>query len=398
MAIKHLICALLPFVCNGKPKERLFMDKIKDTGSKTFFKQVFDKIRQSNPQGEEEKPLVAIFDMDGTLGSASLLSPVLAYQIRNLMFAFDSDDVDDVFGFALANQDCVPTLINFGMKKSILFKDVVSKIRTTLEKYPLGLNSPTPVLDSDKEEFGAYVSFWQRVAYDHMKDRKHCEYLATTIKHRVLYKMDLTARKTILEFVLNTDLKGKDYDSYQNDFLGTERIRVIRPAVYEEQKALIKALIEQNVTPYVISTTSKFYLKALIHAFQLEIEQDNVFGSATVAEENGVEDLVVVDEDVLRGNGHAANGPGKVDIIQARMKGKIPVFVAGDSMGDFEMLTHVLNEGGFALVQQGKPVDNRLIKLVENTNKDKMVKRAHIQNVDLEVVKWIRDMKGSSKQ
>lgn len=374
------------------------MDKIKDTGSKTFFKQVFDKIRQkSNPQGEEEKPLVAIFDMDGTLGSASLLSPVLAYQIRNLMFAFDSEDVDDVFGFALANQDCVPTLINFGMKKSILFKDVVSKIRTTLEKYPLGLKSPTPVLDSDKEEFGAYVSFWQRVAYDHMKHRKHCEYLATTIKHRVLYKMDLTARKTILEFVLNTDLKGKDYDSYQNDFLGTERIRVIRPAVYEEQKALIKALIEQNVTPYVISTTPKYYLKFLINNFELDINLEHVFGSATLAESDG-KDLTAVDRDVLRGFGHAANGRGKVEIIQARMEGKKPVFVAGDSMGDFEMLTHVLDEGGFALIQQGKPVDDRLIKLVENTNKDKEIKRAHIQNVDLKVVKWIRDMKGSSKQ
>ncbi|CCI47314.1 unnamed protein product [Albugo candida] len=422
MAIKHLIFGLLPFVCNGD-SERDLLNKIKGTGSENFFKGVFK--RSSNDKANK----YAAFAMDYTIVNGSLLLPVLALQVRDFYFAFDHDDVEDVFGFKTAEKKsiCVPKQLKYNERESIPLRDIVSGINDIFFKYQpksksksksksesrskLKLKSRSKsksksklntklkpksktkeLLRNDRQKFGAYVGVWQRAVYEFMEDLSRideCVYLAATVGHRLLYKMALKNQRVLLERVLdNPPKENRMYDFYVDDIVGVQSLPIGLPAVFEEQRALITALVGKSVTPYVISARPKVYSEALVKHFMLAIEPKNVFGSFSKAKEH-TED---VDAVILTGNGIAIYDEGKVNKIKAELEGKTPVFVSGVTIGDFKMFDYVLENGGFALIHQFLPSPSQpvymkyLAQAIEN--KYGKAKRVHIQHVHQEDATW----------
>lgn len=277
-----------------------------------------------------------------------------------------------------------------GQKKSITFDDIVSAIESYFKQY-----NPKSTKEGPNRfklnELGAYIALWMKELYRFMEDdsrKRECAHLLATIGRRLLYKMTLKDQKELLKSVLAKPFNGPMFHEYHHELIGWHPMPIRCPAAYEEQKMLVAALIDKGVTPYVISKMPKLYLEAMIEHSKLKIELQHTFGSITEAEIHGKgEDDVMAD--VLLGKVQAADGEGKMKIIEAKLEGRTADFASGASMSDFEMINHVLKKGGFALLQQDGTLEEELINLVEATNKnDKNIKQAHIQKVNWKGAKW----------
>ncbi|KAL0582796.1 hypothetical protein ABG067_007237 [Albugo candida] len=378
MALKQLIFGLLAFVCI-RGSEKSFMTKIKGTGSEQFFKAFFKEISNDKPHK------FAVFEMNAGLVNGTLEIPVASWQVREFNFAFGHEDVKKSVELQGEDQDQ-----DQGQKKSITFDDIVSAIESYFKQY-----NPKSTKEGPNRfklnELGAYIALWMKELYRFMEDdsrKRECAHLLATIGRRLLYKMTLKDQKELLKSVLAKPFNGPMFHEYHHELIGWHPMPIRCPAAYEEQKMLVAALIDKGVTPYVISKMPKLYLEAMIEHSKLKIELQHTFGSITEAEIHGKgEDDVMAD--VLLGKVQAADGEGKMKIIEAKLEGRTADFASGASMSDFEMINHVLKKGGFALLQQDGTLEEELINLVEATNKnDKNIKQAHIQKVNWEGAKW----------
>nr|CCA28120.1 AlNc14C1222G12839 [Albugo laibachii Nc14] len=372
MAIKNFLLALLPLACG----ESVFDKTMRNSGANTFFERFFQNIEPA-PNG---KCNCAFFDMDGTIISAALISPVFAYQVRKSKFAFTSNSVDEVFGFMTASDQCRPKgqlPMKFGNQEIVVvFETVVFEIKNIFDAREQSENNA--------RYLGGLIAVWDKFAFSYMQhqDRKSkCDYLSTTIRYRLLHGINTKDREKLMLAVLKEEPKRGMYDDYMYDDVVVS-IRTNIPALYEEQKVLINELTARKVKSFVISTTPKEYLDTLITYFNIGINSAHANGSYPILKHHKTMEAAV-----LAGSGHSNHESGKVDTMKwiAKEYGCIFLYASGDSMGDYEMVHEVLEHKGYALIQQGLPLDKNLLDLAKEKSYEG---RVRIQNVNLEEAKW----------
>nr|CCA27587.1 AlNc14C578G12202 [Albugo laibachii Nc14] len=270
MTIKYLLLAISPLLCGGTDTTANFLKSIGDEESKDFYTNVFDEIRKCG-----------VFDMDGTIINNALLSPVLAYQVRKMNFAFSWEHVDLVFGFKSVSEDdrnaCIAQEYTLTDSVKVKFEDLVKGIKDILFKYDAAHGRDS--LDQKViEKLGALIAVWSCVTYSKMKDNNNCNYLASTLKYRLLYKMSLEERKNLIKYVLAHEPKAAGSDKYDDKGIKF-RLRNHSPSAYPQQLAFIKKLKHVQVTPIVISASPKLYLEALNEVLGIGIDSKNLHGS-----------------------------------------------------------------------------------------------------------------------
>ncbi len=100
-------------------------------------------------------------------------------------------------------------------------------------------------------------------------------------------------------------------------------------AVYHEMLDLITALKERNFRVAIVSASHRQIVKSMLKALNLEVDHLIAMETGT---ENGVDSGRIVSWQPCN------YGPGKVINIRNKIR-REPLFVAGDSNGDYEMLT-----------------------------------------------------------
>lgn len=115
MAIKYFIFGLVLFVCtrsNGEEYDQEIKstssgvfngDKlhqtIEDSGSESFFQESLKEIGEDDAIGQTK---CAIFDLFSSIVNPRLLSPVFDQQVRDFIFSFGYEQVQEGFGFRKA--------------------------------------------------------------------------------------------------------------------------------------------------------------------------------------------------------------------------------------------------------------------------------------------------------
>nr|CCA19162.1 AlNc14C65G4610 [Albugo laibachii Nc14] len=323
MAIKQFLLALLPLVC----------------GQQNFFDSVLNYTHH-----HPNSPKCAFFDMDGTITTGALISPVFAYQVRKSKFAFTSNSVDEVFGFMTASDECRPKgqlPMKFGNQEIVVdFETVVLEIKNIFDAPEQSENNA--------RHLGGLIAVWDKFALSYMQhqDRKSkCDYLSTTIRYRLLKGFNEQEQKDIMKAVLN-DRTPRDHDTYNYHGLDVT-IRSNNPKLYEEQREVITRLAFYDVKIHVISTSAKEYLDAVIEHFELtNIPDIRAHGSKPLP--RGGE---TVEAAVLAGRGHYNNGSGKVSTLEEVIEETncLPVLACGDTLGDYEMVENVIHRNGYGL-------------------------------------------------
>lgn len=356
MAIKNLIYELLPFVCFGSPVEE-FYRKIDGTGSKNFFRKVFDKISESKANGDN---VCAFFGMNGGIMNSDLSSLVFAYQVRRFHFAFWAEDVETVFKIQGASEGCaLSDSYILEDKRSVTIHDIARHICEIFTKYNSIDRYEVELAAADKSRLGALIADWVKVIIQHTENNDEipkCRALSTTYKYRLLYKMsNEDQEKLVLEV-----LKKQPNEENSSDF----------PAIYEEQKALVAALKDVGVARLVISTVPKGYLDAIIKHFELDIELEAVFGSHLI--------LRFSPGGVVDGMDSAKEKTTEEIIDSQPCKA---YYASGDIMVDYALLVHIIMLQGFVLFRQQLPLPVDLTCFSNSPS-------VHIQNVELNVAKW----------
>ncbi|CCI42062.1 unnamed protein product [Albugo candida] len=385
MNIKHLIFGLLPLQSYGRydkaeadRTKEAFFDEIKDTGSKPFFDKVFSYIDQLNENNDFV--LRALLDFDGTIATNAFLTTVFEYQVENHRFAFKSkDDIDKVFGFSLVDKkklSCVPTTFKGDMENNVQPTGDFSKIVDLIKKsFATGSLKDGPTTAN-------LIYTWNKQAYVHMKATKGCEYLHHTLQVRLLHNMGEKARETLMRDALAA-AKGKVDPKFVDVKIDgikvTTKLYNNNAIPFTEQVKLLAALGARGVKTCIISATHYAYLKVAIKIFELTGISE-VYGSTP---KDGEE------ENILRGDGVAIAGEGKATLIKEKWNEPSTklVFSAGDSSNDYPMLRHVLEKGGYIVVQSDHAVEDATMKQVLERNN-----KARFQPVNEKQAKWISNL------
>jgi HAD superfamily phosphoserine phosphatase-like hydrolase len=105
-------------------------------------------------------------------------------------------------------------------------------------------------------------------------------------------------------------------------------VKAVEPLpVFEEQKKIIKWLLEQKVEIYVVTASVKWAVEP--GALRLGLNYDNVLGIQTQ-----IKDGIVTDHQ----EGVITYREGKAEAIRKATGGRSPFFASGNTMGDFALL------------------------------------------------------------
>lgn len=392
MAIKCLLFALLPLLCSGNDPKKTFDQLIEGTESKSFFEKVFNKIETN-----KGNIYSAYFDLDSTLISSSMSIPILVAQIRRGLYHFGSEGAAAVFGFTtVKNKECITISHDYKIdggenKVTISFETIVEeilKIFMNHEKIHGKWDETNPrqkTFQIEDANLKVLVAFWSDLAYRRMVGNKECKYLLKTIKQRVLLNMPQHHIDEFIEEAKNVEAKN-EYEEYTyrvSKSSVTIQLRRRRPDAYAEQLALIRKFKELQVVPYIITGNHEMNLLAAIKIHNIGVNPDNIVCSRPTPDLRKTE-ILTKNDALLAGVGYTNTEEAKLKAIQKIEKEKDykPLFATGDSEGDFHMLEHVLNEGGFALIiQKKKPLHSTLMGLIDTP---KYKKRIHIQRFNPE--------------
>lgn len=360
---------ILPFV-SGSDVSEYFWKRTRETGTEKFFTKVNSRARST------KQKKCAFFNMEGTLVDADLASSVFAYQVRMLDFAFVSKDVPTLFGLGPAKGWCTPTVVQWKDADRVVkvdFEILLSEIETMFATYMAMSASERASSGKYQIRLKTLIAVWGNLSLAHMQNEdviEDCRYLSKTFRYRLLYGMSMEKRKEMMENVLR-EKPSQRADSYIYDGISVE-IPTSNPAVYEEQKALLAVLKKAKVISFVISDMATPYLDTLITYYKLDILSEYAQGTFD-------------DKNMLAVDGYTNYGEGKKRTMQDIMKTHscTAFFASGDSIGDYEILQFVLDNGGFVFVQKGLEFDE---KLNFGTGNPESVR---IQEVTVQPPSWI---------
>ncbi|KAL0582289.1 hypothetical protein ABG067_007852, partial [Albugo candida] len=160
---------------------------------------------------------------------------------------------------------------------------------------------------------------------------------------------------------------------------------------FTEQVLLLKALKENGVETYIVTTTHTEYFIYAKDIYEEQLESiTGIYGSGpgtltshyiphnpapgTLLSNYDPHDTApntVQFENVLAGKGYANAGEAKKDTLKNSIDESCTlVYGSGDSSNDYPMLRHVLEKGGYIVVQSDHAVEDATMKQVlERNNK-----------------------------
>ncbi|KAL0589620.1 hypothetical protein ABG067_002169 [Albugo candida] len=359
MNIKHLIFGLLPLQSYGRfdkaeadRTKKEFEKAIAGTGSVNFFDKVFNTI----PNIYDGMQWIATFDLDGTLIDASIIDALLAYQLKINKYAFNKDDFGAVFGYeGVKDKECKPP------KEVSVKREDGSSMRIDFEKIVANINKYfVPGGDYKEDIVQELFARWSYASYLHMKDKKNCNYLMTTIQYRLMYKMEMKVRKDLVKHMFASKKKA----SPEKDTIYTIgesnpqqfNFRTRMSKAFSEQVALIKALRAHNVEVHLNTASHCLYAHGANEELEIGIDPKNVHCSSPVGEKIAWNDPTIKegeagDEGMIQGTGRPNLSRNKAETINQLGKNKKQLIAGGDDwFGDSDMLLGTLKQGGFAVV------------------------------------------------
>lgn len=306
---------------------------------------------KSSPKyNPNEKPYV-VFDFDNTTSFFDVQEQMLIYQLENLEFKVEPDKMYDVLCTEVPKDDFLPEYNSVDGKTlniDIVARDIAKVYKWLYENYEgfgaggtksLSEISKTPeykefitkiryLYDAIGDTFDAAVSYpWVTYLFTGMTKAEVIE-LATK-SHDYWFAYDKWGKKSWTS--------PKDFPS-EAGVVTAEYITSTR--IPEESKDLYQKLTANGFDVYVCSASFIDAIEALAYnpKYGLNVEPGRVYAMMLKTDSEG-RYINEYDYD----NYYQTQGPGKVKTIDKyivpKYNGRGPIFVAGDSQGDYNMMT-----------------------------------------------------------
>ena len=273
----------------------------------------------------------AVFDYDNTTIINDIAQTLLVYQIENLSFAFAPEDFRSVLTVGLEGWD---TVYPGGVTPQGLVDDLV---RDYAELYPLREDPAAfHALDAYKD-FRAKLWYLSYNSGDaHPGSEFSCVWIATLLDGMDEAKVTSLTRESVNHWMEEPQMYRQDWTSPD----GKVSVRVPKGlTLTPEMKGLYKALRDNGFDVYICSASVEAVVEAMAcdPAYGIGLDPENVFGIRLRPTPDGTVHAVA-DSSYAQ-----PYREGKVRCILENMapvhNGRGPVLVAGDSNGDYAMLT-----------------------------------------------------------
>lgn len=285
----------------------------------------------------------AVFDCDNTTVINDIQETLLIFQLENLIFKIDPTEFEDILSTGIHSTD--------NTKLSALISDC-SHDYTYLHSNYIGFNSGGVKSLEQIQLTDAYLDFIVklRFLYSHIYDTfgasscyRWITYLFTGMTPQEVQSL---AKKSF-DYWLSTDKFEVATRTSPLSHPGDAGVVTISYksglALVQEMQDLYKTLMANGIDVYVCSASFRDVVLALIcdDKYGYCCEPDKVYGMRLETDIHGIF-INKFDE-----NFPETHGNGKVDTINTyirpRQGNADPILVAGDSIGDLEMLTSFPN-------------------------------------------------------
>ena len=289
----------------------------------------------------------AVFDYDNTTVLQDVELACTAWQIENLRFKFNPDQVEGIFSYSIPDLDKpLPGIGADGISSRMLISDVASDYRVMMESAGVSCGwdlSPEQLAEVQQmpEFLDIRAKIWCLYEGLFFAFSYHEGFpVLMGMLHGMSYpEVDALMKEGIAAQVAKGRLGDVVWESPEMGQAG--KVSYVIPdglALSQEMRNLYKALPENGIDVYVYSASMEAVVEAMACDPQyLGLDTAQVFSLRLVKGEDGL-----VSQDYLPGYVQPYK-TGKTEAIRTytmpKYDGRDPVLIGGDSNGDYSMLT-----------------------------------------------------------
>lgn len=322
-------------------------------------KEVFEKLTSHFSNNNNYERNYCVFDFDNTTIVNDIELAVLSYQINNLIFDIKPENMFETITYCLPKTD---TSVFIG-KRKIHLKSLATDISNDYKYLYHNYISQKPE--------NRNVKIFLSDEYSDFRAKLWALSLASTFFD---YKTGCLWILSLLNGMPESMISKMAEDAYRSESLKKIAKRVLTSPdmgltgkvsieVYEglefskKMSDLFNLLRNRGFDIFICSASHELIVKSVAcnPEFGINIPEERVFGLKTIKTDNGLFFAKYDEKDIL------SFKQGKADIIKTYIAplygGKDPIITAGDSEGDFQMLTEFKNmKLGIVVNYKGKGI------------------------------------------